>query len=146
MADSRGQQSDWSNPPDDEIIRLLREVKVIAIVGLSDDKSSPSFGVAEYLKKNRYRIIPVNPNLKEWFGEKAYPDLKSIPFGIDVVDIFRRAEHVSSITMDAVAAGAKAVWMQEGVISTEAYAYGKRKGIMVIMNRCMAREHMRHLK
>jgi hypothetical protein len=125
------------------IRRILRESKVIAVVGLSDKPDRPSYGVAEYLAENGYRIIPVNPNIKEWKGIGAYPDLTSIPLKVDVVDIFRRSEFVPDVVDGAIAIKAKAVWMQLGVLNSEAAEKAEKAGLLVVMDRCMKIEHSR---
>ncbi len=125
------------------IPELLREARVIAVVGLSGKKSRPSYGVSEYLQRAGYRIIPVNPRETEVLGEKSYPSLDTIPEKIDVVDIFRRSEFVPEVVDQAIRIGAKAVWMQEGVIHEGAAAKARAAGLTVIMDRCMLKEHMR---
>src|ERR1700674_3953090 len=99
---------------------LLRASRVIAVVGLSSKRFRPSYGVAEYMQREGYRIIPVNPNETEVLGEKAYASLEDIPEKIDTVDVFRRSEFVGPVVESAIKIGAKAVWMQEGVINEEA--------------------------
>ena len=122
---------------------ILKNSRTVAVVGLSGNPDRPSHGVAEYLKENGYRIIPVNPKEKEILGEKSYPDLASIPVPVDVVDIFRRSEDVPPIVREAIRTGAKAVWMQEGVINEEAAAEAGKAGLKVVMNKCMFKEHNR---
>ncbi len=126
------------------ISKILKESKTIAVVGLSPEPNRPSHGVAVYLKsKAGYKIIPVNPAVPEVLGEKSYPDLKSIPVNVkvDVVDIFRRPEFVQQIVDDAIKIGAKAVWMQEGIINEEAAKLARGAGLLVVMDRCMMKEH-----
>jgi predicted CoA-binding protein len=131
---------DYQNP---EIIeKIIKDFKTIAVVGLSDKPDRPSYGVAAYLQSKGYRIIPVNPHITEVLGEKSYPDLKSIPDDIDVVDIFRRSEDVPPIVDEAIEIGAKAVWMQEGVIDENAALKASENGLQVVMNRCMLKEHL----
>ncbi len=113
------------------------------MVGLSPKADRPSYNVASYLKKNGYRIIPVNPTLSEILGEPSYPDLSSIPERVDVVDIFRRSEEVLAIVEEAIKIGAKAVWMQEGVINEEASARAKKAGLQVVMDRCILKEQQK---
>jgi predicted CoA-binding protein len=125
----------------DTIEKILKESKTIAVVGLSPDPTRPSHGVARYLQGQGYRIVLVNPMSEEALGEKSYPDLASVPEAVDVVDIFRRAEHVPAIVEAAIAKGAKAVWMQEGIVHEEAAARAREAGLMVVMNRCMFKEH-----
>jgi hypothetical protein len=122
---------------------ILRSAHTIAVVGLSGKRFRPSFGVAQYLQRAGYRIIPVNPLETEILGEKAYPDLDSVPDSIDIVDIFRRSEHVPAIVEAAVRKGARAVWMQEGVIHEEAARRAQAAGLAVAMDRCILKEHRR---
>ncbi len=125
------------------IERILREARTIAVVGLSPRPDRPSFGVAEYLQQQGYRIIPVNPTVDQVLGEKSYPDLKSVPEKIDVVDIFRRAEDVPPVVEEAIQVGARAIWMQEGIINEAAAARARLAGLDVVMDRCMMKEHQR---
>ncbi len=125
------------------IVRILRESKTIAVVGLSDKPDRPSYRVAKYLQDHGYRIIPVNPTLTEVLGERAYPDLLAIPEPVDVVDIFRQSEAVPPIVEQAIAIGARAVWMQEGVVHEAAAARARQAGLDVVMDRCMFKEHRR---
>ena len=120
---------------------ILKSSRVIAIVGLSPKPERPSCRVASYLKRKGYKVIPVNPREEEILGETSYPDLSSIPEPIDVVDIFRRPEDVPAIVEDAIKTGAKAVWMQEGVINEEAAARAREAGLKVVMDKCMMKEH-----
>lgn len=127
----------------DTIEEILKESKTIAVVGLSPDPTRASHGVARYLQAQGYKIIPVNPRAEEVLGEKSYPDLASVPDTVDVVDIFRRAEHVPAIVEAAIAKGARAVWMQEGIVHQEAAARAREAGLAVVMDRCMYKEHRR---
>ena len=120
---------------------ILNSSRVVAIVGLSPKPDRPSCKVASYLKKKGYKIIPVNPEVKEVLGEPSYPDLVSIPERVDVVDIFRRSEDVPAIVEEAIKIGAKAVWMQEGVVNEEAASRAREAGLLVVMNKCMRKEH-----
>jgi len=122
---------------------ILSFSRVVAVVGLSSKTDRPSYEVASYLKEQGYRIIPVNPMEKEILGEICYPDLASIPEPVDVVDIFRRSEEVLLIVEEAIKIGAKAVWMQEGVVNGEAAARAREAGLLVIMDECMLKEHQR---
>jgi len=124
----------------DDIAAIL-EMKRIAVVGLSDQPERPSYDVARYLQTRGYTIIPVNPNATEVLGEKAYPDLASLPEPPEVVDIFRRSEFVSDIVNQAIEVGAKAVWMQFDVIDREAALRARKAGLLVVMDRCMKVEH-----
>lgn len=124
---------------------LLRSGQTIAVVGLSGKRYRPSFGVAEYMKNAGFRIIPVNPFESEVLGEKSYPALDSIPEHVDIVDIFRRSEFVPEIVEAAIRIGARAVWMQEGVIHEEAAERARAAGLAVVMDRCILKEHRRLL-
>jgi predicted CoA-binding protein len=124
-----------------EIADLLRSSRTIAVVGLSSKRWRPSYGVSEYLQRQGYRIIPVNPHETEVLGEKAYPDLDAVPDRIDIVDIFRRSEFVPEIVEAAIRRGARAVWMQEGVIHEEAARRAAEAGLIVVMDRCILKEH-----
>ncbi len=125
------------------IERILREAKTIAVVGLSPKPERPSFGVARYLQQQGYRIVPVNPTVDQVLGEKSYPDLKSVPEKIDVVDIFRRSEDVPPVIDEIIQVGAPVVWMQEGVINEAAATRARQAGLEVVMDRCMLKEHQR---
>lgn len=125
------------------IPELLRASRTIAVVGLSGRRSRPSYGVSEYMQSAGYRIIPVNPQEQEVLGEKAYPDLASVPVPIDIVDIFRRPEYVPEIVEAAIRAGAKAVWMQEGIVHEDAARRAREAGLTVVMDRCILKEHRR---
>ena len=121
--------------------KILKDNKVIAVVGLSSNPERPSFRVASYLKEKGYTVIPVNPNEKVILSETCYPDLSSIPGHVDVVDIFRRSEDCPPIAREAVKIGADVVWMQEGVISEEAAACARDAGLKVVMDKCIKKEH-----
>ena len=130
----------FSNPGTEEIRQLLREVHTIAIVGLSPNESRPSFGVARGLQRKGYRIIPVRPLVDEVLGEKAYPDLESLPDLPDIVDVFRAPAHVPAIVDSCIQLGIKRLWLQDGVVHEEAVQKAQAAGIMVVMNRCMWRD------
>ncbi len=123
--------------------KILKECRSIAVVGLSASPERASNHVAAYLQENGYHIIPVNPKEKEVLGEVCYPDLAAIPEKVDAVDIFRRSEDVDPIVQQAIEIGAKAVWMQEGVVNTEAATKAEAAGLTVVMDRCMLKEHIR---
>ena len=125
------------------LAEILGSAHTIAVVGLSGKRYRPSYGVAEYMKRAGYRIIPVNPHEREVLGETCYPDLDSIPQAVDIVDIFRRSEFVPEIVEAAVRKGAKAIWMQEGVIHEEAARRAQEAGIAVAMDRCILKDHRR---
>jgi predicted CoA-binding protein len=120
---------------------LLRNSHVIAIVGLSSDETRPSHGVAAYMQRAGYRIIPVNPNETEVLGEKVYARLEDVPEKIDIVDVFRRSVYVKGVVESALRIGARAVWMQEGVVDEEAARIGRDAGLEVVMDRCILKDH-----
>ena len=121
--------------------KILRSARTIAVVGLSPDPRRPSHGVARYLQRAGYRIIPVNPNVDEVLGERAYPSLRQISQPVDVVDVFRRSEFVGPIVDDAIAIKASALWLQDGVIDEDAAARARASGLDVVMDDCMMRRH-----
>jgi len=123
--------------------KILTTCHIVAMVGLSSNPERPSHKVASYLKEQGYRIIPVNPLEKSILGEICYPDLASIPEPIEVVDIFRRAEEVVAIVEQAIKIGAKVVWMQEEVTNEEAAARAREAGLLVVMDKCMRKEHLK---
>ena len=125
------------------ISELLKTSRTIAVVGLSNKRFRPSHGVAEYMQRNGYRIIPVNPFEQTVLGEKCYPDLDSIPDRVDIVDIFRRPEFVPEVVEAAIRIGAKAIWMQEGVVHEEAAERARAAGLFVVMDRCILKDHRR---
>jgi uncharacterized protein len=122
---------------------ILNKYRSVAIVGASPDPERPSYRVVRYLMKHGYHVMPVNPNVQDILGKTSYPDLKSIPEKVEVVDIFRRSEDVMPIVGAAIEIGAKVVWMQEGVINGEAAAKARDAGLLVVMDRCMRKEHLR---
>ncbi len=123
--------------------RLLTEYKRVAVVGLSTNPMRPSFFAAKYLKDHGFTIIPVNPNHREILGEVCYPNLKSIPGRVDIVDLFQRSESVMPFVDDAIAIGAKVVWMQLGITNADAAAKTRAAGLDVVMNRCIKIEYAR---
>jgi predicted CoA-binding protein len=127
---------------DPEIIRrILDECKTITVVGLSSNPTRPSFGVARYMQQRGYRIIPINPNETEILGERVYASLADAPERFDLVDIFRRSEEAGAHVDEAIRLGARAVWLQEGVIDKDAAARALEAGLMVVMDRCILKEH-----
>jgi len=132
--------------PSDPIYELLKSSRTIAVVGLSSRKFRPSFGVAQYMQSAGYRIIPVNPAEKEVLGEKCYATLEEIPEKIEIVDIFRRSEFVPEVVESAIRIGAKAIWMQEGVIHAEAAEKARRAGLFVVMDLCILKEHAKRFR
>ena len=133
----------WENPTSEEIEELLRTARRIAVVGLSSDPGRPSNGVADYLLTHGYEIVPINPFEVEVLGRKAYPSLKDAPGPFDIVNVFRRSQHAPDIVAQAKQLGIKTVWLQEDVISPEAFAFGQAAGMTIIMDRCMLKEHLR---
>jgi predicted CoA-binding protein len=126
---------------DDEIGKLLRNSKTIAVVGLSDSPLRPSHGVAAYMQSHGYRIIPVNPAIRGALGEKAVASLSEINEKIDIVDVFRRSESVPDVVDEAIRLKVPAIWMQEGVIHEPAAEKARKAGIFVVMDRCILKEH-----
>ncbi len=129
------------NASPEEVRTLLKNARTIAVVGLSDKPDRDSYRVAAYLQSRGYRIIPVNPTLDEVLGEKAYSSLCDVPEEIDVVDIFRKPEAVPEIVDEAIAVGAKVVWMQEGIAHNAAADKARASGLQVVMNKCILKEH-----
>jgi predicted CoA-binding protein len=128
-------------PRPDEITELLKSARSIAVVGLSDSPLRPSHGVSAYMQTQGYRIIPVNPNIREALGEKAYPSLLEVPEKIDIVNIFRRSEFVPGIVEQAIQLKVPAIWMQEGVTHPAAAEKARKAGILLIMDSCILQEH-----
>jgi uncharacterized protein len=129
-----------------EITEILGTYRVVAVVGLSEDPSRPSYRVAQYLQEHGFRIVPVNPGSREILGERCYPGLRDIPFPVEIVDIFRKVEAIPEIVADAIAVGAKVVWMQQGLAEPDAARQAKDAGLGVVMDRCLKIEHsQRHL-
>ncbi|HIH44196.1 MAG TPA: CoA-binding protein [Candidatus Methanoperedenaceae archaeon] len=127
---------------DDEIRGLLR-LRNIAVVGLSSTETKPSHFVAKYLKEQGYSVICVNPTIESVFGGKCYRSLLDVPVKIDVADVFRRSEDMPPVAKEAIKAGARVLWMQEGIYSREAAEEAARNGLTVVWNRCMMKEHRR---
>jgi predicted CoA-binding protein len=134
------------NPPSEEIKAILKKYKTVAVVGLSPKPQRDSHKVAKHLQENHYRIVPVNPGQKEILGEKCYPNLKAIPFPVDLVDIFRRPEAIPAVVDDAIEIGAKVVWMQLGLAHNHAADKARKAGLQVVMNKCIKIEHINLLK
>jgi len=128
----------------EKIGELLKTAKTIAVVGLTDSAMRPSFGVSEYMRAQGYKIIPVNPNITEWLGHKAYGSLLDIPEKVDIVDVFRRSDAVPEVVEQAIQIKAPAIWLQEGVIDRDAAQRALDAGLMVVMDRCWLKEHIRH--
>ena len=122
---------------------ILNDYRIIAMIGLSPDPNRPSHRVAKYLINHGYKVIPVNPDAQEILGAQSFSNMRSIPKPIEIVDIFRRSEEVMPIVDEAIKIGAKAVWMQEGVINEKAALRARDAGLLVVMDRCMLKEHKR---
>lgn len=131
---------------EDRVLELLKTAKTIAVVGLSDDPGKPSYGVSRYMQGKGYRIVPVNPQLKEVLGEKAYPSLgEAAKHGkIDIVDVFRRPEAVPGIVDEVLELGLPALWLQETVVHEEAAEKARQAGVVVVMDRCILKEHRKY--
>ncbi len=125
----------------EEIAAILKNYRTVAVVGLSADPSRPSHQVARYLQEHGYRIIPVNPGCAEILGEKCYLSLKDIPVPVEVVDVFRKAEFIPAIVDEAIAAKARVVWLQLGLVDESSAQKAKDAGLEVVMDRCMKIEH-----
>ncbi len=130
----------------DAIGELLKAARTIAVVGLSSDPMRPSYGVAEYMQRAGYKIIPVNPNEREVLGERAVQRLEDIREKVDIVDVFRRAEFVPEVAESAIAMGARALWLQEGVVHEEAAKRAREAGLFVVMDRCILKEHAKRFR
>ncbi|NYF10023.1 putative CoA-binding protein [Leifsonia sp. AK011] len=137
-------QRTWVGPTAKERLGILRKAKTIAIVGASPNPARSSYFVGTYLlQSSDYDVYFVNPNADEILGQKAYPDLQSLPVVPDIVDVFRKASDIPSVMDDAIAVGAKTVWVQLGIWNQDAALYGESKGLTVVMDRCLKVEHAR---
>lgn len=130
-----------SKNTNDEIGKLLKQAKTIAVVGLSDSPLRPSYGVSAYMQSHGYKIIPVNPTIRGALGEKAVPTLADVQEKIDIVDVFRRSEYVAEIVDEAIRLKVPALWLQEGVVDEAAAEKARNAGIQVVMDRCILKEH-----
>jgi len=126
-----------------ELKHILETVKTVASVGVSSNPEKESHGIFRYLQEHGYRMIPVNPTALEILGEKAYPDLDSLPIKVEVVQVFRRPEDVPPVVEAAIRIGAQIVWMQEEVVNEQAAAQAEAAGLQVVMDRCMRKTHQR---
>lgn len=127
----------------DAILQLLRNGGHVAVVGLSDNPERPSHEVASYLIRQGFRVSPVNPLLNEVFDTHCHPHLGTVPGPVDVVDVFRRSGEAGAVVDDAISIGARAVWLQEGVVDESAAARARAAGLLVVMDRCLLKEHAR---
>jgi uncharacterized protein len=132
---------DGAAPSADPIFDILTKYKRIAVVGLSSDPARPSYGVSEYMQSAGYQIVPVNPNETDVLGEPSYASLEDVPQKLEIVDIFRRAEEVPPVVDAAIRAGAKVVWMQQGIVNEAAAEKARAAGITVVMDACLLIEH-----
>jgi predicted CoA-binding protein len=130
-----------ANPSPDAIRLLLRSIHSIAVIGLSPNPARPSFQVAQAIQAHGYRIVPVRPLVQEVLGEPAWPDLESLPFAVDIVDVFRAPEHVPAIVDSCIRLGIPRLWLQDGVIHEAAAQRARAAGITVVMNRCIWRDY-----
>ncbi len=135
----------FRNPEDSVIQSVLEKSQHVAVVGLSDKPSRPSYQVASYLQNRGYHIVPVNPRLRQALGEAAYPSLLEVPGEVDLVDVFRRPEEVDEVADQTVARGARVLWLQEGVVNLQAAERARKAGLVVVMDRCLFKEHRRLL-
>lgn len=133
-------------PESDRIAELLKTAKNIAVVGLSSNPLRPSHGVSAYMQSHGYRIIPVNPNIDECLGQKAYRSLLDVPEKIDIVNIFRRSEFVEKVVDEAIQLKVPAIWMQEDVIHEKAADKARQAGIFVVMDRCILKDHRARMR
>jgi len=131
----------FENPTAEERCALLKRVKTIAVVGLSPNPARPSYGVAKAMQGFGYRIVPVHPAAKEILGERVYPRLADIPQKVDLVDVFRRAEHIDGVVEECLQAGLKNLWIQEGIINEPAALRAQAGGMTVVMDRCIYRDY-----
>ncbi len=125
------------------IPEILESYRTIAVVGLSSQRFRPSHSVTAYMQSQGYRIIPVNPHETEVLGERAYARLQDVPGPVEIVDVFRRSEHVARVVEEAIEVGAKVLWLQEGVVDEEAAARARGAGMEVVMDLCILKEHMK---
>ncbi len=131
----------WENPSNEKLKQLLTDAKTIAVVGLSDKPERTSYQISEAMQKQGYRIIPVNPTVDEVLGEKAYSSLQDVPHDVDIINVFRRPEHLPAIAEEAAQTNCKIFWAQQGVVNQEAYDFLKEKDFTVIMDLCIKVVH-----
>ena len=141
MNDNTSCEMPDSNPVSEEIKQILKSTNTIAIVGLSDNPNRDSYKVAAYLMEKGYRVIPVNPAKKEILGHKCFPNLKSLPEKVDIVDIFRKVEFIPDIVEETISIGAKTVWMQLGLAHNESAQKARNAGLFVVQSQCIKVEH-----
>jgi uncharacterized protein len=129
------------NPSNEQLRRLLTDARTIAVVGASSNPARPSYRIMQRLQKAGYKVIPVNPRETEILGEHSYPSIVDVPEPVDIVDVFRRAEDTPSIAAEAVTIGAKALWLQTGIVSEEAARVAAEGGVIAVMDACIATTH-----
>lgn len=134
-----------TNPPDEQLRDLLTRYRHIAVVGLSDRPDRPSHDVAAYLQRAGYEITPVNPTIQETLGRPAVPSLHEVPPPVEIVDVFRRSEDIPPVVDDAIAAGARVLWLQLGIVNEPAAERARQAGMIVVQDRCLKVEHRRLL-
>jgi len=134
----------FENPGPEERCALLRRVKTIAVVGLSPDPDRPSYGVSKAMQGFGYTIVPVHPVAQEILGAKAYPRLADIPFPIDLVNVFRQAEHLDGVVDECLKLGLKNIWIQEGIVNEPAAFKALQSGMNVVMDRCIYRDYRQY--
>jgi len=135
----------FKNPSPEELKALLQRIKTIAVVGLSPKPDRPSFGVSQAMQRFGYRIVPVRPALDSALGEKAYAKLADIPFPVDLVNVFRESAAIPGVVDEAIAIGAPAIWIQEGIVHDEAAEKARAAGLTVVMDRCIYKDYMRFM-
>ena len=131
----------FENPSTSQIRSILLQAKTIAVVGISEREDRASNYVSDYMQSEGYKIYPVNPNIDEWFGLKSHESVQDVPGKVDIVDVFRRSPNVMPVAKDAVAAGAKVLWLQQGIVNHEAAAFALNRGLAVVMDSCIMVEH-----
>jgi uncharacterized protein len=132
----------FRNPSNADILALLKRTKIIAVVGLSPKPGRPSFAVAQAMQRFGFRIVPVRPAVDSVLGEKAYASLADIPFPVDLVDVFRAAEHIPGVVDECLAINAPAIWIQEGIVHDEAAETARAAGLTVVMDRCLYKDYL----
>ena len=146
MTTPPGPAANLPAPPEDPLETILRAARVIAVVGLSPNPARPSYGVARYLQSVGYRIVPVHPGVVEILSEPTYPSLEAIPQRVDIVNVFRRPEHVPEVVESAIRIGARAIWLQEGITHPQAEQRARDAGLIVASNLCILKEHCRRFR
>ena len=134
----------FENPGPEERCAVLRRVKTIAVIGLSPNPARPSYGVSRSMQGFGYAIIPVHPAAREILGQRVYPRLADIPVPVDLVDVFRRAEHLDAVVDEILAAGIKNLWIQEGIVNRPAAVRARKGGVWVVMDRCIYRDYRQY--